>query len=159
MDSIIVFAAKYPVYISAVIALAYFFKQPRAKQKEIFIFAAILLPFSYIIAKIASLFFFDPRPFVVGNFSPLIPHAPDNGFPSDHTLLGAAIALAIFHFNKKLGGLLLLLALLTGLARVAAGVHHIVDIAGSIAIVMATYFFTRFFLISFSSRRNRITHT
>ena len=98
------------------------------------IFAVLLLPLSYIAAKIISHFYFDPRPFVVGNFTPLIPHAADNGFPSDHTLLGAAIAFAIFRFNKKLGLLLLFFAILVGFSRVLAGVHHASDIAGSIVI-------------------------
>jgi undecaprenyl-diphosphatase len=139
MNILIVFIAKYLVFVAAAIALVYFLKQTRAKQKEIFIFAVILLPLSYIIAKIVSHFYFDPRPFVQGNFTPLIPHAPDNGFPSDHTLLGAAIAFAIFRFNKKLGFLLFYLTVLVGVARVLAGVHHAVDIAGSIAIVGAVY--------------------
>jgi len=146
MDLIIVFTAKYPVYISAVVALAYFFRQSRARQKEILIFAAILLPVSYVVAKLAGLLFFDARPFVAGHFAPLIPHAPDNGFPSDHTLLGAAIAFVIFRFNKKLGWSLLLLALLTGLARIAAGVHHIVDILGSIIIAALAYILLNYFL-------------
>jgi len=140
MNIIIIIIAKYLVFVAAAIAIFYFVKMPRAKQKEMLIFAVILLPLSYIVAKIVSHFYFDPRPFVLGNFTPLIPHMPDNGFPSDHTLLGAAIAFAIFHFNKKLGILLFFLALLVGVSRVLAGVHHTADIAGSIVIVGAIYY-------------------
>ena len=139
MDIFIIFVAKYLLFVSTAIALVYFLKQPRQKQKEILVFAAILLPLSYIVAKILSHFYFDPRPFVLGYFVPLIPHAADNGFPSDHTLLGAAIAFAVFQFNKKLGILLLFLAILVGAARVLAGVHHFTDIAGSIIIVGLVY--------------------
>jgi undecaprenyl-diphosphatase len=89
---------------------------------------------------LVSRFYFDPRPFVQGNFTPLLPHAADNGFPSDHTLLAAAIAFATFHFNKKLGLFLLLLAILVGVARILAGVHHVADIAGSIIITGLVYF-------------------
>lgn len=139
MSTLIIFIAKYLVFILAAIAVLYFFRQSRPRQKEMLIFAVILLPLSYIAAKIISLFYFDPRPFVLGNFTPLIPHMPDNGFPSDHTLLGTAIALAVFHFNKKLGMFLFFLAVLVGIARVLAGVHHAADIAGSILIVGAVY--------------------
>ena len=145
MNLIIIFIAKYFLFVSAAIAVAYLFRQPRAKQKEILIFALVLLPLSYIAAKLISRFYFDPRPFAQGNFTPLIPHAPDNGFPSDHTLLGAAIAFAVFRFNKKLGFLLLYLTILVGVARVLAGVHHATDIAGSIVIVGAIYLLATYF--------------
>ena len=139
MDTLIIFIAKYLVFVSAAIAVFYFLKQPRQKQKEILIFAVVLLPLSYIVAKIVSHFYFDPRPFVVGHFTPLLPHAADNGFPSDHTLFGAAVAFAVFHFNKKLGVLLLFFSILIGFFRVLAGVHHISDILGSIIIVGLVY--------------------
>jgi undecaprenyl-diphosphatase len=142
MNTLIIFTAKYLVFVSAAAAIFYFFKQPRQRQKEILIFAVVLLPLSYVVAKIISRFYFDPRPFVVGHYTPLIPHAPDNGFPSDHTLLGTAIAFAIFYFNKKMGILLFFLAILVGSARVLAGVHHFADIAGSILVVLVVYFFS-----------------
>lgn len=153
MNAAIIFTAQYLIFVSAAIAVFYFFRQPWQKQKEILIFAMVLLPLSYVVAKIISRFYFDPRPFVVQNFAPLIPHAPDNGFPSDHTLLGAAIAAAIFRFNKKLGVVLLILALLVGIARVLAGVHHAADIGGSILIVLAVYFLILRALGGFSGKR------
>ncbi len=145
MNILIIFSAKYLVFVAAAIAIFYFLKQPRKTQKEILIFVLILFPVSYLTAKIISHFYFDPRPFVAQNFTPLLPHAADNGFPSDHTLLGAAIAFAIFHFNKKLGFLLLCFTVLVGVARVMAGVHHAVDIAGSIVIVGAIYALAAYF--------------
>jgi len=145
MDTIIIFTAKYFLYISATIAVVFFLRQPRQKQREILVFAVVVFPLSYLIAKTASFFYFDPRPFVAGNFTPLIPHAPDNGFPSDHTLLAAAISAVIFRFNKKLGIFLFFLAFLVGAARVLAGIHHIVDIAGSVFVVLAVYIFADYF--------------
>lgn len=145
VNSIIIFIAKYLLFVSMAIAFFYFAKQSRVKQKEMLIFAVILLPLSYVVAKLVSRFYFDPRPFVQGNFTPLIEHAPNNGFPSDHALLGAAIAFAIFHFNKKLGIFLFFLAILVGTARIFAGVHHFTDIAGSIFIVSLAYLLTAHF--------------
>ena len=148
MNILIIFIAKYLVFISAAIAVVYFAKQPRQKQKEMLIFAAALLPLSYVFAKLVSHFYFDPRPFVEGNFAPLLPHAADNGFPSDHTLLGTAIAFTVFHFNKKLGFLLFYLTVLVGIARVLAGVHHAADIVGSIIIAGLIYL-----LVAYSTRK------
>ena len=101
------------------------------------IFAALTLPLTFIVSKIGALLYFDPRPFVVGHFIPLIPHEPDNGFPSDHVLLCASIAAVVFPSNKYLGIVLLLLTLMVGVARVHTGVHHAIDIIGSLVIALA----------------------
>lgn len=98
------------------------------------ILGIVALPLAYILAKCASYLYFDPRPFVVGNFVPLVPHAPDNGFPSDHTLFAAALAALATRFSWKYGLALWVLAVLVGVSRVAAGVHHTVDVIGAIVI-------------------------
>ena len=136
MNILIIFGAKYLYLVSIIIAGYYFFKQPRATKKRIIIFGIISLPIMYAVAKIAGHFYYDARPFVVLNFTPLIPHADDNGFPSDHTLLLSAIASVIYPFSKKVSILLWVIALAVGFARVFAGVHHLTDILGSVAIVM-----------------------
>lgn len=136
MDILIIFGAKYLLFFAVAVAVLFFLMLPREKQKEMLIFVVIVFPASYILAKIISFFYFDPRPFVAGHFTPLIAHAADNGFPSDHTLLGAAIAAVIYWFKKKTGLVLFAAAFLVGLARVLAGVHHFADIFGSIIIVL-----------------------
>ncbi|HAS00193.1 MAG: PAP2 superfamily protein [Candidatus Moranbacteria bacterium GW2011_GWC2_37_73] len=140
MDSIIIFGARHLTAVMILIAFVFFLKLSREKKMEIIVFAVITLPVIYLMAKISSLFYYNPRPFVVEQFVPLIPHADNNGFPSDHTLLSAAVASVVYFFNKKLGALLLILALLVGTSRVLAGVHHAVDIAGSIIIAFVVSF-------------------
>lgn len=134
MDNLIVFGARYLTSVMIVITLVYFFRQKREKRWRIFVFALISLPFIYLVGKLATLLYYNERPFAVGNFTPLVAHIADNGFPSEHTLLSAAIASIIYFFNKKLGTFLFLLAFLVGIARVLAGVHHVLDITGSIVI-------------------------
>ena len=136
INSLFIFGAKYLFIAVIAIAIYYSIKQPRAVQKKIAIFGVSVLPLSYIAAKIAGLFYYDPRPFVQTGIAPLIPHVADNGFPSDHTLICAAIAAAIYPFNKKISVLLWALTVLVGLSRVFVGVHHVVDIIGSVAISM-----------------------
>src|SRR5205085_7935625 len=100
----------------------------------------------YVTAKVLGHVYYDPRPFVQEHFTPLIPHDADNGFPSDHTLITAGVAAVIYFFNRPWGFALLGLALLVGAARVAAGVHHPVDIVGSIVIAVVVSFSTWFFM-------------
>lgn len=134
MDSLIIFGAEYLYLLIVVVALFYLVLIEKRRSSEVIVAALIALPLTYIVAKVLSLLYFDPRPFVVGNFVPLLSHAPDNGFPSDHTLLSAAIAAVIFVFERRLGAALFAIALLVGLSRVAAGIHHVTDIIGSLAI-------------------------
>lgn len=89
-----------------------------------------------VLAKLSKHFIDSPRPFVVGHFTPVIHATADNGFPSDHTLLSATLALLIVLVNRKLGFVALGVALLVGSARVALGVHSPIDIVGSFAIAL-----------------------
>lgn len=86
----------------------------------------------------ARALYFDPRPFVEGQFEPLIKHVADNGFPSDHTLLLAAIASVITFYDKRYATILWVITLVVGLSRVYAGVHHLLDIAGAILIALVS---------------------
>lgn len=136
MNELIIFGAKY-LYLAAIAAaLIYFLKQPREVKKRIIIFGLASLPITYLVAKLAGHFYYNPRPFAALNFTPLIPHADDNGFPSDHALILAAIASIIYPFSKKISALLWALTFAVGISRVFAGVHHLIDIIGSVAIAV-----------------------
>ncbi len=138
LNLLIIVSAKY-LYLAVVVIYAiYFLLLPKNKKKDLVILTIIALPCIYLASKIASLAYFDPRPFVVDHFIPLIPHAADNGFPSDHTLLTSAIASVVWFYNKKVSAVLWLLALVIGASRVLAGIHHPIDIAGAIVISIVT---------------------
>ncbi len=138
MDNLIIFSAKYVYVIEVILAIIYFFLQGRNKQKSIVALSIIFLPLAYILAQVIAAFYFDPRPFVVGHFTSLIPHAPDNGFPSDHMLLTSAIASILFVYNKKIGTLAWMIAIIVGISRVYAGIHHLTDIVGSATIAIVS---------------------
>ena len=137
---LIIFAASYLYLFVVAATLAYFLALPRQIKKSFMLLAIVALPTIYLCAQIAAVFFFDPRPFVVGHFIPLIPHAPDNGFPSDHALLTSAIASVVYPFSKKFSLILWLLAFAIGAARVMAGIHHFMDIFGAMAIAAVVTF-------------------
>lgn len=134
MDSFFIFCAKYLFALSVLTLGIYFLRQPKANWKRMILFAVSSAALAFLIAKLGGLLYYDPRPFVVGNFTPLIPHAPDNGFPSDHALLVSAIAMIGTLWNKKWGFVLWILAILVAIGRVYVGVHHAMDIFGSFAI-------------------------
>lgn len=104
----------------------------------VFAIPAALL--AYMVGVIGGLVYYDPRPFVVGHFKPLILHAPDNGFPSDHALLVSAIAAVGTLWNKKLGFVLWILAVFVAAGRVYVGVHHTIDVVGSFIISALTIY-------------------
>lgn len=134
MDAVFIFGARYLFVLVPLIALVFFLNQPRPKQKEIAVFSVISVVLIYLLAIIASHIYFDPRPFIVGNFKPLIPSSTDNGFPSDHTLLVSAVASVIMYFNRRAGIVLWIITVCVGISRVYVGVHHIADVVGSMAI-------------------------
>ncbi len=150
MNSLIIFGSKYLYLIAVIVAIASFLYLPREKKRAMAFLGIISFASTYIVALLAGLVFNDPRPFVSEHITPLISHAPDNGFPSDHTLLVAALASIIYYYNRKLGLLTFAIAILVGVARVFAGIHHWIDIIGSIVIaVLATavvYKFSRKYL-------------
>jgi len=159
MNFLIIFGAKYLFVLIVLVALVYFFTLSKDKKREFILFVLIALPAIYIVAKISSLFFYDPRPFVSNGIVPLLPHAADNGFPSDHALLSATTAIIVFFYNKKVGAVLLVVALTVGVSRVLAGVHHPIDIIASflIAIIISSliYFYILPLILKFLKAKNK----
>lgn len=137
MNIVFVFCAKYLFVIPFIIAAIFFFRQSRALQIKIVLFGLACAAISYLIALIAGQLYFDPRPFVVGHFKPLIEHDTENGFPSDHVLLVSTVAAVVTVFNKKISLLLWFFTIVIAIARVYVGVHHIIDVVGSMFIAGA----------------------
>jgi undecaprenyl-diphosphatase len=131
MDAFFIFCAKY-LYLAAVLIILWVFvAQSRDHKKRMIAIGLATLVIAFILDVIAGHLYFDARPFVVGAFTPLISHAADNGFPSDHTILVSALAMVAWYFNKKASWLIWAVAFIVGAARVYVGVHHPIDILGS----------------------------
>lgn len=98
-----------------------------------FIFTAVTLCISLIFSNLI----YFPRPFTLGLGHQILAHDPNGSFPSDHMLIFSSIALSyIFSPFKKLGILLILIALLEGWSRVFVGVHFPVDILGGFTLAL-----------------------
>lgn len=132
MDTLIIWSAKYLIALSVVVALYALYRVPSQERLRRTMLVIASLAITYGLGKLASHFYFDPRPFALTGQVPLIPHAADNGFPSDHTLLAAGLAAAALFFDRRAAIWLWIIAIVIGGARVFALVHHPIDILGSI---------------------------
>jgi len=131
MHELVILVAKYFVIVPLII-VAFVWLQLEQKDKLRFVLLAVASGIvALVLAKIGSKLYYDPRPFITGHFTPYFPHANDNGFPSDHTLLSAWLGFLALTRQRRLGALALLFAVLVGGARMIAGVHHLLDIVGS----------------------------
>ena len=136
---LIIFCSQYLLYLVGLGVLIYWLTLSRSAKLTIAIYGLITGITAFILAKIGSALFYNPRPFMVEHVTPLFSHAADNGFPSDHTLLTASLALALFTVSKRWGIVFMLLAVIIGGSRVLANVHHPIDIIGSIVFAALGY--------------------
>lgn len=85
--SLISFIANYALFISIIVALFVFLSlDNRAKRLQFVIWGLAGAVVLILLARLGSWLYYNPRPFVVGHFTPYFPHPNNNGFPSDHTL-------------------------------------------------------------------------
>jgi membrane-associated phospholipid phosphatase len=135
MDSLITFIAKDFILIP-LFATAYVWLKLKGRQRRemllMLVCAGIL---SIVFAKIGSHLYNNPRPYISDGTAPLFAHSGDpNGFPSDHTLLASFLGFVTLYYSRRIGAAILVVAALIGWARVAAHVHHLMDVVGSFVI-------------------------
>jgi undecaprenyl-diphosphatase len=139
MTVLTVIAAQYLIFVVGLIAVIATVLSEKATRNNIIKLVILSFGIAFLIAYITGRFYYDTRPFVIDHIKPLMPHQPDNGFPSDYTLAAIVTAAVIFVYRHKLGILLAVLGVFIGIARIAARLHHPIDIVGSILIaVVAT---------------------
>ncbi len=136
VTTFIFFGAKYLLFVLLGVAFGWFLYEPRKRKKEIVITSISTAGISFVLSRVASALYNNPRPFVTQQITPLLSHAADNGFPSDHALLAATVTFVVWQYNRRLGVILFLLTLCIGGARVLALVHHPIDILGSFGIAL-----------------------
>ena len=134
-----IFAAEFLVFIDAVLAAALllWLLLPRSRAAVVrrVLMAVITVVLSYVFAHVGAALYNDPRPFTTDHMKPLISHAADNGFPSDHALLAAAVVAVVLLVSPLWSVPFVVLAFLVDWARVGAGIHHVQDVVGSSAFV------------------------
>ena len=105
-----------------------------------------------LLTEIIRFFSDRPRPFAVLSFEPLINHTAAAALPSGHAAFYIALALSVFLISKKWGWVYLFAALITGLARVIAGVHWPLDIAAGALVAALSFFVIKWALERFRPR-------
>jgi undecaprenyl-diphosphatase len=138
-SDITIFAASYLIYIDAVLAVGVvaltLYRQPRTAAIRWGVVICITAILAFVCAQVGAAVFNDPRPFTQDHVKPLIAHAADNGFPSDHGLLAALVVAAILLLDVRFVAVFVVLGVLVDWARVGAGIHHVIDVVGSAAFV------------------------
>ena len=132
-DTLTIIGAKYLIVVPLLL-VCWEFWRATVEERHIMLRRGILAGILAIVfAKIGGALYSEPRPFVSGHFTPLIPHEPDNGFPSDHTLLAFTCAFLLF---AQLAIPEMLLAILfsavIAFSRIRSGLHSPLDIGASI---------------------------
>ncbi len=134
MNLVIVILAKYLIYVIAALALVsgWITKSSRRWYLRWLLRLAIALILAYLSVKLFNDFVPEKRPFIAGNFQPLIDPGSDPSFPSDHATMAAVMATFIWQLKRSWGIIAFALAILVGIGRVSAGVHYPWDIAGGL---------------------------
>jgi membrane-associated phospholipid phosphatase len=107
-----------------------------ARRKDASVMAAALaapiaMVLAYVVNAAIKLVFTEPRPCRALPHDFLIEKCPpldDYAFPSNHTTVAAAAAVALFLVNRRLGILASVFALLMGASRVYVGAHYPHDV-------------------------------
>jgi len=150
LDYVGVFCAVYLIWIMAAISLGLFFYIPKTVNRLKYLFVLVASGGgAYFIGSVIGFTYGRARPFVsFEGLNQLIATSfSHKSFPSSHATLAFALAMAVFMFNRPLGIVMLVLAVLVAWGRVYVGVHYPMDvIAGAVLGVVASYLFYRILL-------------
>lgn len=128
-----IIVAKYIVYLIP-LWLGVLWLFGARQYRPTLIFAVIAAVVALIIAHLIRMYWFHPRPFMVGLGHTFMVHAPDSSFPSNHVTFMWAIGFSLLLEAglRKAGTIMLLLAVAVGWARIFLGIHYPFDIFGAI---------------------------
>ncbi|MGM9925701.1 MAG: undecaprenyl-diphosphatase [Bacillus sp. (in: firmicutes)] len=118
-------------YLFILLFIIMWFRNKRGRR--IVLHAGIASGMAVLLEWLIKRLYAKPRPFAVHRVQLLQP-APSKQnatFPSKHTALSFVAATAVFIHKRALGGILYLLASLTGFSRIWMGQHYPSDIIGS----------------------------
>lgn len=139
LDAAMKIAATDMIYL-AVPLLAFLWLSPARPEERPFNQRAAV---TIVLATLAALaigslvgrIYWESRPFVAdARVIDLVPHAPDNSFPSHHAAVAFAIAGALSWSRRQIGAFALAAAATIALARVFVGVHWPIDVVAGATI-------------------------
>lgn len=137
LDEVMFLAAKWLIFpVGAVLAVLVVLRLLRRDLRPVLL-AGATLAIAFALSLGAAALIPEQRPFQQHSVRLLFEHAAGQSFPSDHATAAFGVALAVFAFlSRPWGTVLLVAAALIGFARVYAGVHYPVDIAGAALVAL-----------------------
>lgn len=144
-----IFFADKVVFVMVLVLCIYWLKG-KDKSKKMVLQGVLSTGIALGSGLLISLFVTRDRPFVSLAANKLIEHAPDNSFPSDHTMFVFALAGTILLHRKWEGVLWIAAAGLVAVARVWCGVHYPGDILFGAMIGFASALVVKIYLPSWS---------
>ena len=98
-----------------------------------------------IVSEIISKSVNRARPFITDGATNFLNHANDGGMPSHHMVFTIALALCVIGFHRNIGVIILIMALISGVGRMAAGIHYPTDLIVGIGLgLLIPYLFDKF---------------
>ncbi|BBI34054.1 undecaprenyl-diphosphatase [Cohnella abietis] len=138
VDDIMEWFAQDIVWLMIAVMVCLWFSGKETNQKLVFYSVLSASVAIFIASMLISPEVNHARPFMEHQVNQLIPHAPDSSFPSDHATFAFSIAFSTLYFKRRLGIVMVILAILTGISRIYAGVHYPGDILGAIVLSFIT---------------------
>ena len=139
VDWLMVFGADYIIILAIFFAIFLFFTKGILERKA-FLLSVLSFGIAFIFIKTIGKLIEEPRPFIKYNFQPLTSFAPNDSFPSDHTIILAILFLCFYYYKSKYRWIFLVALIWTGIARVYVGVHYPGDIAGGLIFACVSVF-------------------
>jgi undecaprenyl-diphosphatase len=131
LDGAMRFAAVYLIVAAALVAIPLWLRSDGLRTVVAAVLGALL---AVALTAAIGVLWDRPRPFVAEHFTPLISHAADASFPSDHLAALGAVTICVWFTSRRLGLIVGVIALVVAFARVYVGVHYVSDVAGGFAL-------------------------
>lgn len=89
-----------------------------------FFVTVFVILFNMIIRKVIN----RKRPFDIFGIDSIVYHKSGGSFPSNHSASAMIISFAFFYINHMAGIITFIMAFITGISRVFAGIHYLSDV-------------------------------
>jgi membrane-associated phospholipid phosphatase len=120
------------VAFSVLVGVTSLWSRPRRFVVYLISLGAAALLARFVVVELIRLFIQTTRPYEYLSFLPLIDPVNEFSFPSGHVSVLSALAFIAWGTRPAAGAALLFGAVIVGLARVLAGVHWPIDVAGGV---------------------------
>lgn len=132
------FMAAWLVFLTMLLFVILWIRKP-ANERGALIVATLVALIGLGVNQLIGVFYFHPRPFMIGLGHQYLAHPPDNSFPSDHATFVWSLGFALLAMGRlrRWGIALTLAGFAVAWARIYVGVHFPFDMFGSLIVSLA----------------------